>query len=186
MSVGTLLAPQTELQPWSSLYANSLHVESLTSTGTIVSSGQSFEYYTSAPGGTQSIPNATATPITFLTVQGASQGSDIKIIPGGPLITFETSGRYAISFCLNWSSTSFGAETNVLAFLADTKTAVSYLVSLISVPSLGTCSSVGTIMAPFSAGQSLNLVVSQNSGAAATVGSGTSNPDSFISVYRLV
>jgi hypothetical protein len=86
MSVGTLLAPQTELQPWSSLYANSLHVENVVSEGNLSVGGN-----LTVSGTTSLYTLATSGPVTF---------GGVLNMAGSPIInagSISSSGTYTSS-----------------------------------------------------------------------------------------
>jgi hypothetical protein len=94
MSVGTLLAPQTELQPWSSLYANSLHVETLVADSLTVDGNLAINGNLSVTGTSSLYTLDTSGPIT---AGGVLNMSGHPIINAGSISSGSISASGSIS-----------------------------------------------------------------------------------------
>jgi hypothetical protein len=137
MSVGTLLAPQTELQPWSNLYANQLNVENLVAAGLTLEGDLNMNGHNIIGA-----DNITATgTITGGTVTGSAisggsiSGTSLAISGTSSLTGSVSAGSIASTGSISASGQSMICYTNALAgsqsIPNNTVTAVTFLTNQI-------------------------------------------------------
>jgi hypothetical protein len=128
MSVGSLLAPQTELQPWSHLYANTLSVDTLDVENLVVDGNLTVNGNLSVTGTTSLYTLATSGPIT---AGGVLNMAGSPIINAGSI----SSGAIESSGTISASAQSIVCYTNALAgsqtIPTDTVTPVTFLTNQI-------------------------------------------------------